>query len=106
MGKPQLVAASLLFTTLLSGPMDTEHNHRNQPQGPTDPLWIRTKRRLDRMATFTAQRTPMSLGFDERMALREERIALASRELVLLIKAWEEQQPEPWYPPGDTCKIV
>lgn len=86
--------------------MDTERNHRNQPQGPIDPLWIRTKRRLDRMATFTARLTPTCVGSDERIALREERIALASRELVLLLKAWEEQKPEPWYQPGDGNKLV
>lgn len=80
---------------------------RLNPTNPDSvPLWIRTKRRLDRMATFTARRTPTSLGFDELIASREERIALASRELVLLIKRWEEGTPEPWYPAGDGSKMI
>ena len=83
-----------------------ESNPQNQTQGSTDPLWLRTKRRLDRMATWSAQRTPTSVGFDERIALREERIALASRELVLRLKAWEERQPEPWHQEGDGSRTV
>ena len=83
-----------------------ESNHHNQTNPPTSPLWLRTKRRLDRMATFTAQRMPTSLGFDELIALREERIALASRELVLLIKKWEERTPDPWYHEGDGSKMI
>ena len=75
-----------------------ESNPQFPQKGKTDPLWLRTKRRLDRMATFTAQRTPMCLGFDERIALREERIACASRELVLRLKRLEEGTPEPWHP--------
>ena len=75
-----------------------ELNPQNQTKAQTGPLWLRTKRRLDRMATWSAQRTPMSLGSDERIGLREERIACASRELVLRLKRWEEGTPEPWYP--------
>ena len=48
----------------------------------------------------------MSLGSDELIALREERIALASRELVLLIRKWEERTPEPWYPDDVFGKTV
>ena len=83
-----------------------ESNRHSSTNPETVPLWIRTKRRLDRMATFTAQRTPTSLGFDELIALREERIALASRELVLLIKRWEEGTPDPWYHEGDGSKMI
>ena len=104
MGAPQLVAASLLSTTLLRGVMDTEQNPQSPPTDTTDPLWLRTKRRLDRMATFTAQRTPMWLGSDELIALREERVALASRELVLRLKALEDRtvRPEPQGPAGNS----
>ena len=70
------------------------------------PLWIRTKSRLDRMATFTAQRTPTCLGSDELIALREERIALASRELVLLIKRWEERAQDPWIEGDASNKMI
>lgn len=83
-----------------------ESNHQNPTNPETVPLWIRTKRRLDRMATFTAQRTPTSLGFDELIGLREERIALASRELVLLIKKWEEKTPDPWYEEDGSNKMI
>jgi hypothetical protein len=58
------------------------------------------------MAMWSAQRTPTSLGFDELIALREERIALASRELVLLIKKWEEGTPEPWYEGDGSNKMI
>ena len=55
------------------------------------PLWRRTQLRLQKMATFTAQRMNMSDGFNERIQLQEERIALAGRHLVLLVKEWEER---------------
>ena len=84
--------------------MESNHQHQQTPE--TDPLWLRTKRRLDRMAMWSAQRTPTSLGFDELIALREERIALASRELILLIKRWEERTPEPWYGGDGTNKMI
>jgi hypothetical protein len=106
MVQQELVAASLLFTTLLRRQLVMESNHPSSTNPETVPLWIRTKRRLDRMATFTAQRTPMSLGSDELIALREERIALASRELILLIKRWEERTPEPWHHEGDGNKMI
>jgi hypothetical protein len=44
------------------------------------------------MATFTTQRMNTSDGFNERIQLQEERIALAGRHLVLLLKEWEERQ--------------
>ena len=83
-----------------------ESNPQNQPRETTAPLWLRTKQRLDRMAMWSGQRTPTSLGFDELIALREERIALASRELVLLIKRWEEGTPDPWYEGDGTNKMI
>ena len=106
MGQQELVAALLPSSTLLKKLLAMESNPRNQTNPETVPLWIRTKQRLDRMATFTAQRTPTSLGFDDLIALREERIALASRELVLLIKRWEEGTPEPWGHAGDTSRMI
>ena len=83
-----------------------ESNPLSQPRETTAPLWLRTKQRLDRMAMWSGQRTPTSLGFDELIALREERIALASRELVLLIKRWEEGTPDPWYEGDGTNKMI
>ena len=56
-----------------------------------DPLWLRTQRRLQNMETWSAQRRLTSSGFDERIQLQEERIALAGRHLVLLVKEWEER---------------
>lgn len=96
MGRQALVETFLLSTTLLSELLAMESKHPNQKTAPTGPLWSRTKQRLDRMAMWSAQRTPTSLGFDELIALREERIALASRELILRLKRWEEGTPEPW----------
>ena len=81
-------------------------NPQNPQRDTTAPLWLRTKARLDRMAMWSAQRTPTSLGFDELIALREERIALASRELVLLIKRWEEGTQDPWYEGDGTNKMI
>jgi hypothetical protein len=43
------------------------------------------------MATFTAQRMNTSDGFDERIQLAEQRIELAGRHLVLLLKEMEEK---------------
>lgn len=83
-----------------------ELNHHKQQREESDPLWIRTQQRLARMATWSAQRTPTSLGFDPLIALREERIALAGRELVLRIKRWEEGTPEPWCHDGDGSKMI
>ena len=56
-----------------------------------DPLWLRTQRRLQNMETWSAQRRLTSSGFDERIQLQDERIALACRHLVLLLKEREER---------------
>ena len=71
-------------------------SHSGQsPWDTTLPLWRRTQLRLQSMATFTTQRMNTSDGFDERIQLQEERIALAGRHLVLLLKEWESQQAKP-----------
>lgn len=57
-----------------------------------DPLWRRTQRRLQRMGTFTAQRTPIELGSDPVIEAMESAITQQSRLLVLLLKRWEERQ--------------
>ena len=59
---------------------------------PTEaPLWRRTQLRLQNMETWSAQRRLTSSGFDERIQLQDERIALACRHLVLLLKEMEER---------------
>ena len=58
----------------------------------TLPLWLRTKQRLDRMETWSMRHRNTSDGFNERIQLQDERLKLASRHLVLLIKEWEERQ--------------
>ena len=55
------------------------------------PLWRRTQLRLQNMETWSAQHRLTSSGFDERIQLQDQRIALACRHLVLLIKEWEER---------------
>ena len=60
------------------------------PVRKEDPLWLRTQRRLQNMETWSAQRRLTSSGFDERIQLQDERIALACRHLVLLLKEKEE----------------
>ena len=55
------------------------------------PLWRRTQLRLQNMETWSAQRRLTSSGFDERIQLQDERIALACRHLVLLLKEREEK---------------
>ena len=61
----------------------------------TVPLWLRTKHRLDRMETWSARHRNTSDGFDERIQLQDERIMLAARHLVLLLKEWEERKTGP-----------
>ena len=56
----------------------------------TVPLWRRTQLRLQRMETWSAQHRNTSDGFDERIQLQDQRIALACRHLVLLLKDMEE----------------
>lgn len=68
----------------------SDSNTSPSPLDPKEePLWRRTQLRLQNMATFTAQRMNMSDGFDERIQLQEERIQLACRHLVLLLKERE-----------------
>ena len=55
------------------------------------PLWRRTQQRLQNMETWSAQRRLTSSGFEERIQLQDERIALACRHLVLVIKEREER---------------
>ena len=64
---------------------------RSHPDQKTLPLWLRTKRRLDRMETWSAQHRLTSDGFNERIQLQDQRIALACRHLVLIIKDLEEK---------------
>ena len=60
----------------------------------TVPLWLRTQRRLQRMETWSAQHRLTSSGSCERIQLQDERIALACRHLVLLLKEWEERRSD------------
>jgi hypothetical protein len=61
------------------------------PKDTTLPLWRRTQLRLQNMETWSAQRRNTSDGFDERIQLQDQRIALAARHLVLLLKEREER---------------
>ena len=63
----------------------------DDPSDMTLPLWRRTQLRLQNMETWSAQRRNTSDGFDERIQLQDQRTALASRHLVLLLKEWEER---------------
>ena len=60
-------------------------------QDSTVPLWRRTQLRLQRMETWSAQHRNTEHGFDERIQLQDQRIALACQHLVLLIKEMEER---------------
>ena len=60
------------------------------PAKKEDPLWLRTQRRLHRMETWSMQHRLISTGSCERIQLQDERIALACRHLVLLLKEMEE----------------
>ena len=71
-----------------------DSNTSRSPQDWTDktvPLWLRTQRRLQRMETWSAQHRSFESGSCERIQLQDERIALACRHLVLLLKEWEER---------------
>ena len=59
------------------------------------PLWRRTQLRLQNMETWSQQHRNTSDGFCERIQLQDERIALACRHLVLLLKEWEERKTGP-----------
>ena len=70
-------------------------NDSHSGQDPMDltlPLWRRTQLRLQNMETWSAQRRNTSDGFSERIQLQDQRIALAARHLVLLLKEMEERQ--------------
>ena len=67
----------------------------DDPRDLTLPLWRRTQLRLRNMETWSAQRRNTSDGFDERIQLQDQRIALASRHLVLLLKEMEERRQAP-----------
>ena len=54
------------------------------------PLWRRTQLRLQTMETWSVQHRNMSDGFIERIQLQDQRIALACRHLVLILKDREE----------------
>ena len=58
----------------------------------TVPLWRRTQLRLQAMETFAARHRSTSAGSCERIQLQDERIALACRHLVLLLKEWEDRR--------------
>ena len=55
----------------------------------TLPLSTRTERRLKKMASFTRQRMPTSLGFTPAIQEREEEINAKGRYLVALLREWE-----------------
>ena len=64
----------------------------DDPRDLTLPLWRRTQLRLQNMETWSVRHRNTSDGFDERIQLQDQRIALASRHLVLLLKAMEERR--------------
>ena len=64
----------------------------DDPKDMTLPLWRRTQLRLQNMETWSAQHRNTSDGFTERIQLQDQRIALASRHLVLLLKEMEERK--------------
>ena len=63
----------------------------DDPMDTTLPLWRRTQLRLQRMETYAARHRNTSDGFCERIQLQDQRIALACRHLVLLLKEREER---------------
>ena len=65
----------------------------DDPRDMTLPLWRRTQLRLQNMETWSARHRNTSDGFSERIQLQDQRIALACRHLVLLLKEWEESRP-------------
>ena len=64
----------------------------DDPRDMTLPLWRRTQLRLQNMETFAARHRNTSDGFSERIQLQDQRIALACRHLVLLLKEQEERK--------------
>ena len=59
---------------------------------PNAPLSRCTQLRLNRMATFTAQRMNMSDGLDPVIQAREEEIECKARVLVELLKRFERER--------------
>ena len=59
------------------------------PVKKEDPLWLRTRRRLDRMAMWSQQRMNTSDGLDPIIQMREEEIRCKGEVLVLLLKELE-----------------
>ena len=57
-----------------------------------DPLWLRTRRRLDRMAMWSQQRMSTSDGSDPIIQMREEEIRCKGEVLVLLLKALHDSE--------------
>ena len=92
MAAPDVVEASLLLAEVLMTSTQGSSGSHSPLEPTTPPLWLRTKRRLDRMETWSAQHRNTSDGFNERIQLQDERLKLASRHLVLLINEWEERQ--------------
>ena len=68
----------------------------DDPRDTTLPLWRRTQLRLQSMETWCAQHRNTSDGFCERIQLQDQRTALAGRQLVLLLKEWEEKRNPPY----------
>ena len=71
--------------------LNTSRSAREIWEDKTLPLWRRTQLRLALMETWCVRQMNTSDGFDERIQLQHERIALASRHLVLLLKEREER---------------
>ena len=63
----------------------------DDPKDTTLPLWRRTQLRLQTMETWSVQHRNMSDGFIERIQLQDQRIALACRHLVLILKDMEPE---------------
>ena len=64
----------------------------DDPKDTTLPLWRRTQLRFQRAETWSARHRLTETGFCERIQLQDQRIALAERHLVLLLKAMEERR--------------
>ena len=64
----------------------------DDPKDTTLPLWRRTQLRLQNMETWSARHRLTESGLCERIQLQDQRIALASRHLVLLLKEREERK--------------
>ena len=72
--------------------VSSDSHSGDDPRDTTLPLWRRTQLRLQNMETWSAQRRNTSDGFCERIQLQDQRIALAARHLVLILKEEEERR--------------